>query len=251
MSEQPVTLPGLDDAVVQWAERRDREGSGVGLHELYELYANSIGCSLAELSLDDRAVIAEASMPIFWPGFERVSHGRPYEPVAIHDYDPEWRSIYLRVKHALEESLPGNGYSIHHIGSTSVVGLRAKPIVDVMLCVTDVANEELYVPSAEAAGFQLVTRDDVHRYFVVREPAPRYAQLHVCSINSSFATEHILFRDFLRAHDDVRDAYGSLKSEAAQQWRDDRVGYTYAKNAFITDTLSRALAWDQQGRSNS
>jgi len=251
MSARPVTLPGLDDAVMIWSERRQREGNAVGLHELYALYATSTGRTVEELSLEDRAVIAEASMPIFWPGYERVSHGRPYEPVAISDYDPQWREIFVRIKTALENTLPPDAYAIHHIGSTSVVGLRAKPIVDVMVCVPDVADEAFYLPSAEAAGFQLVTRDDVHRYFVVREPAPRYAQLHVCTSTSSFAKEHLLFRDFLQAHLDVRDAYGKLKVEAAQAWCDDRVGYTYAKNAFIVDTLAKALAWDQQGRRSS
>jgi GrpB-like predicted nucleotidyltransferase (UPF0157 family) len=69
------------------------------------------------------------------------------------------------------------------------------------------------------------------------------AQLHVCQSGGQFEHDHLLFRDYLRTCPDERDAYATLKRSAAQKWKDDRIGYTYAKGGFILDRQEKAEAW--------
>jgi GrpB-like predicted nucleotidyltransferase (UPF0157 family) len=132
---------------------------------------------------------------------------------------------------------------IDHIGSTSVPGLAAKPIIDIQLSVDTLDEESDYAPGCVDAGFELYSRDEVHRFFHVPPPSPRVAQLHLCQFGGEFEHDHLLFRDYLRANPDERDAYAAMKREAARTWRDDRIGYTYAKGGFILERQERANVW--------
>jgi GrpB-like predicted nucleotidyltransferase (UPF0157 family) len=124
-----------------------------------------------------------------------------------------------------------------------VPALAAKPIIDIQVSVADVGDEDSYAPGCRGAGFELYSRDDVHRFFHVPPPSPRIAQLHVGQAGSQLEHDHLLFRDYLHSHADECDAYAALKRSAAQRWGDDRIGYTYAKNGFILERLERSLAW--------
>jgi len=237
-----VSTGNFEPIVAQWRERREAEGNHVGLHDLYEMVAAPRGLSITALSIEERNELTELSQAVFWPGYERVAPARPFDPVDILPFASEWAVRFDDYAQRLRVHLGDQRYRLHHIGSTSVSGLAAKPIVDILLCVEDLADETSYVPAATEAGFELLTRDDVHRFFQVPWPAPRDAQLHVCQLDSAFEVEHVLFRDYLRKHAAVRDAYAALKQRAAGEWRDDRVGYTYAKNTFIIDTIAHAEA---------
>jgi GrpB-like predicted nucleotidyltransferase (UPF0157 family) len=102
--------------------------------------------------------------------------GREPVEISVVDYDERWpmrfREIAERLRHALNE----DALRVEHIGSTSVPGLAAKPIVDVLLTVADVCDEAAYVPALEAAGFVLGVREPAHR--MVRTPA-RDVHVHV------------------------------------------------------------------------
>ena len=237
---EDVSDSNFAPVVAAWRERRSSEGSHVGLHELYAMVAQPRGLTLTELPLEDRESLTELAQAVFWPGYQRVTETRPSEPVDVVPYDDEWPLRFDTYATTLRSHLGSQPYRIDHIGSTSVPGLAAKPIIDILLCVTNLEDEASYVPAAERSGFELVTRDDAHRFFQVPWPAPRDAQLHVCRLGDPFDTAHLLFRDYLRHHDDVRDAYAELKRTAAVAWRDDRVGYTYAKNSFILNVIEQA-----------
>lgn len=79
--------------------------------------------------------------------------------------------------------------------------------------------------------------------FMCPRPSSRTAQLHVCQLGGRFERDHLLFRDYLRSHAGERDAYAASKRAAAKRWRDDRTGYTYAKNGFILERSDRANEW--------
>ena len=132
---------------------------------------------------------------------------------------------------------------IEHVGSTSVPGLPAKPVIDIQVSVASLHDEDSYVPPCQAAGLQLRSRDDGHRFF--RPPAgrPRDVHVHVCAAGSSWERGHLLFRDFLRADRAGQDAYAAMKLQTASRWRDDRMGYTEAKNDLILDLLDQAERW--------
>lgn len=105
--------------------------------------------------------------------------------------------------------------AIEHIGSTSVPGLAAKPVIDIDLTVADSDEESSYVPALEKAGFHLVIRETWwygHRMFRGDNPA---CNLHVWSVGSPEAIRHLIFRNWLRQNAEDRDLYISVKREAA------------------------------------
>ena len=161
-------------------------------------------------------------------------------------YDPQWTRTFDDYRRRLGEQLGSVARRIDHIGSTSVPELAAKPIVDIQLSVDDLADEASYVPGCERVGFELYSRDDVHRFFHVPPPSARVAQLHVCQSGGAFERDHVLFRDFLRTHEEARTNYATTKRAAAQRWNDDRVAYTYAKNDLILNLMDEANEWAAQ-----
>lgn len=127
---------------------------------------------------------------------------------------------------------------IEHVGSTSVSGLIAKPVLDIQVAVPGLEAEELYRPGLESVGLVLRQRSEEHRFF--RPPAgkPRTIHVHVCQIGSKWEHDHVLFRDRLRADPDLAIAYAQLKRELAMQFSDDRLAYNSGKTRFILDAIS-------------
>jgi GrpB-like predicted nucleotidyltransferase (UPF0157 family) len=112
----------------------------------------------------------------------------------------------------------------------------------VQVSVQDVEDEPAYVPTIEALGLPLRIREPAHRYF--RAPGERrVVQVHVCGTGGVWERDHLLFRDYLRGHPRVAAAYADLKLELAERFRDDRLGYTEGKSAFIAAALAGAEAW--------
>jgi GrpB-like predicted nucleotidyltransferase (UPF0157 family) len=188
--------------------------------------------------------------------FGVAGEGRPFrggtilgaernDPVAIVAYDPLWPSRYAAWRDRLARALGSSAVRIEHIGSTAVPGLAAKPVVDIQVSVSDVADEDSYVRAIESVGFGLRYRNEGlgWRYFRPPPGVPREAQVHVCSLGSESERLHLLFRDYLRAHPAEADAYAAAKHVAAARHREDRIAYTDAKDAFIHPALRRAEAW--------
>ena len=151
---------------------------------------------------------------------------RPGVPLVVIDYDPAWPHTYARWRHRVGAAVGTAALRIEHVGSTSVPGLVAKPIVDIQVSVADLGDEQRYVPQLERSGLVLRSRDEQHRYF--RPPAgqPREVHVRVCAAGSQWERDHLLFRDYLRAgpaacHRRPRatafgaDAYPDLDAKAA------------------------------------
>ncbi len=166
--------------------------------------------------------------------------GREPAEISVVDYDERWpvrfREIAVRVRQALGEDALG----VEHIGSTSVPGLAAKPIVDVLLTVTDVGNEASYVPALESGGFVLRVREPAHR--MVRTPA-RDVHVHVYEPGRPEVRNYIDLRDWLRVDAEDRELYAATKRMLARQQWDDMNDYADAKTEVIHDLLARARAW--------
>lgn len=232
-----------DELFELWRRRREREGERVNLMDLYDLVAESKGVTPQNLPLAERQALAARALEVIWPGFEQVARVRMGDQIEIMEYDPRWAGTFVTWRDRLAESLGPTALRIDHVGSTSVPGLAAKPIIDIQLSVERLDAEAAYVPGCADAGFELYSRDEVHRFFHVPPPSPRVAQLHLCQSGGEFEFDHLLFRDYLRANPDERDAYAAMKREAAKLWKDDRLGYTYAKGGFIMDRQERANVW--------
>jgi GrpB-like predicted nucleotidyltransferase (UPF0157 family) len=158
----------------------------------------------------------------------------------LTDYDGSWPAMFAREAERVRCVLGGKALCIEHVGSTSVPGLCAKPIIDILLVVADSADEPSYVPALKAAGYTLKIREPdwfEHRLF---KGPDTDINMHVFSAGAS-ETEHMLrFRDWLRTHDDDRDRYAREKRRLASQvWRHVQ-HYADAKTSVIQEIMSRA-----------
>jgi len=161
--------------------------------------------------------------------------------------DPAWPEDYLRLARLVRDALGDALLDVQHVGSTSVPGLWAKPLIDVDLVVPDNNDEAAYVPALEAAGCELRVREPGwfgHR--LLRSPDPG-GNLHVWSPPHLVEPQrHAAFRDWLLTHEDDREAYGDLKRELAAQDFADTMHYNNAKAALIYDIYERVFTADPE-----
>jgi len=169
----------------------------------------------------------------------------PGEPVAggrrvvVVPYDPAWADRYEVERARIVAAIGPTALRVAHVGSTAVVGLDAKPVIDVLISVATIRDESSFRPGLESLGYE--RREDVampdDAYFVLNEDGVKVVQLHVCESGGSFEREHLAFRDKLRSDPELRDRYAALKRELGKRFPDDRLAYTAAKAPFIRAAL--------------
>lgn len=147
-----------------------------------------------------------------------IGGARPHGgPVLLAEYDAGWPALFDRQSARIRQALSGTARRIEHVGSTSVPGLAAKPIIDVVLEVPDSADESGYVPALEAAGYELRIREPQwweHRMFKGADPD---VNLHVFTAGCPEVRRMLAFRDHLRTHPADRQRYETRKRELAAQ----------------------------------
>jgi GrpB-like predicted nucleotidyltransferase (UPF0157 family) len=239
---------GGEDPVAAWLALRGSRGRAATVIDLYALVANGRGLQPQELPLEERLALARSVMPVVWPGWEVTESSERGDPIRVVDYDHIWPVRFQRWREQIATVLGPIARRIEHVGSTSVPGLAAKPIVDIQISVVDIADESAYVPPLEAVGVQLRSRDSLHRYFRPFPGWPRDVHVHVCTAGSDWEREHLMFRDYLRCHADDARRYADAKREAARCWADDGWAYTDAKTEVILGILASAEVWSDQQR---
>jgi GrpB-like predicted nucleotidyltransferase (UPF0157 family) len=159
--------------------------------------------------------------------------------IYLAEYDSEWPELYRREEAKIRAALGGRALLVEHVGSTSVPGLAAKPIVDIILGVADSADEDAYVPDLERAGYVLRIREpdfDEHRLLKGTDPD---VNLHVHPIGCAEIDKLVAFRDRLRADADDRQLYERKKRDlAARTWRYTQ-HYADAKAEVVAAILER------------
>jgi len=160
--------------------------------------------------------------------------------IVIADYDPTWPDRFTDERSRITDLLGPSALAVEHIGSTSVPGLAAKPIIDIDLIVADSTDEPGYVPVLEAAGYVLRVREpDWYEHRLFKGP-DNDVNLHVFSPGVEEHRRHLILRDWLRDHPDDRDRYARTKRELAQrQWKY-TTEYADAKSAVIGEILTNA-----------
>lgn len=159
--------------------------------------------------------------------------------VTLADYDPAWPALYEREAARIRHILGKLVLVLEHVGSTSVPGLCAKPIIDILLIVPDSDNENAYLPALEAAGYRLVIREERDRHRALKGPDTN-VNLHVYSPDTTEIERYLTFRDHLRADDGDRDLYARTKRElAARTWAYIQ-HYADAKNEVVDEIMQRA-----------
>jgi GrpB-like predicted nucleotidyltransferase (UPF0157 family) len=163
-------------------------------------------------------------------------------PIHLAEYDPDWPALYERDAARIRSILGDRVRLLEHAGSTSVPGLSAKPIIDMVLAVPDSADESAYVPTMEAAGYVLRIREPdwfEHRQF---KGPDTNINLHTFSDGCPEIERMLAFRDRLRTHDEERIRYENTKRElASRQWTYVQ-HYADAKGEVVEGIIERAFA---------
>ena len=171
---------------------------------------------------------------------EMVPHNAP---IHIAEYDPEWPRLFDREAARIHGVLGDDRVRLlEHAGSTSVPGLPAKPIIDMVLAVPDTADEPAYVPDLEAAGYLLTVREpDWFEHRLFKGPDTN-VNLHVFTDGCVEIDRMLRFRDWMRGHDEDRDRYAAAKRAlAGRTWRHVQ-HYADAKTAVVQEIMDRANA---------
>ena len=186
-----------------------------------------------------------------WPALLRLLRGRRADDVTtaelvggvehrelvIAPYDESWPATYLVHRTRILRAVGDAAVAVEHIGSTSVPGLAAKPVVDVLLTVPDITDESSYLAPLLAEGYELRVREPGHR--MVRTPQ-RDVHIHVLEPDDPAAGEYLLLRDRLRSDDRDRELYEATKRRLAEQDWSDMNAYADAKTEVIEAIKSRA-----------
>jgi GrpB-like predicted nucleotidyltransferase (UPF0157 family) len=162
-------------------------------------------------------------------------------PITLAEYDPEWPLLFEREAERIRAVLGDRALLVEHAGSTSVPGLAAKPIVDVVLAVADSGDEAAYAPSLEAAGYVLRIREpDWYEHRVFKGPDTN-VNLHVFSRGCEEIDRMLAFRDHLRGSAADRELYERTKRDLAMpKWKYVQ-NYADAKTAVVEDIMTRAV----------
>lgn len=155
----------------------------------------------------------------------------------LHDYDDRWPEQYQQHRERIAKALGSTALLIEHIGSTSVPGLAAKPIIDLLVCVPDISAEEDYLNPLLTAGYLLRVREPGHR--MVRTPQ-RDVHIHLLEEGDGAAEDYLLFRDRLRDHETDRQLYEQVKRELTSRDWPDMNAYAEAKTSVVEQIKARA-----------
>jgi GrpB-like predicted nucleotidyltransferase (UPF0157 family) len=180
--------------------------------------------------------MTEAQLAAIRVGDAKPSSGR----IVLAEYDPGWPQRFESEAERIRTALGGRALQVEHTGSTSVPGLAAKPIVDIVLVVEDSADEPAYVPALEAAGYELRIRERDWYEHRLLKPADGSVHLHVFSAGCEEVERMLRFRDHLRSSAEDRELYERTKRElAAHDWKFGQ-NYADAKTGVVREILARA-----------
>ncbi len=167
--------------------------------------------------------------------------------IVVADYDPRWPEMFTVEAAKIRAALGERVVLLEHAGSTSVPGLAAKPILDIVLVVADPADEAAYVPALEAAGYTLRIREpEWYQHRMLRGTEPD-VNLHVFGVGCEEVDQMLLMRDWLRENDADRELYAQTKRELAQKNWTYVQNYADAKTEVVRAILARARAGGEDG----
>jgi GrpB-like predicted nucleotidyltransferase (UPF0157 family) len=169
--------------------------------------------------------------------------------VEIVPYDPQWPSLFREAAAELCAAFGENLVVHHHIGSTAIPGMPAKPVIDAMPVVQDIERVADAEPALIRIGYEPRGEYGIsgRRYFVKEVEGRRSHHVHAFEVNHPAVTRHLAFRDFLIAHPDEARRYAELKLKLADRYRNERQSYVEGKASFIAELERRALGWSAGG----
>jgi GrpB-like predicted nucleotidyltransferase (UPF0157 family) len=166
--------------------------------------------------------------------------------IVIEEYNPEWPLKYEREREAIVRAIEPYIAQIEHVGSTSMPGLAAKPIIDIGIDLNIYPLPAEAIAAMEALGYEHMGELGIPERHYFRKGNPRSYHVHSYSPGNPEWEAHILFRDYLRAHPDAARRYEQLKRELAARHTDVNA-YAEDKSDFVRETLALAREWRREG----
>jgi GrpB-like predicted nucleotidyltransferase (UPF0157 family) len=229
-----VLLPSMEAVT---ARERARESAGYTrwtVPELYEGFANAT--TRVGIWLDTTGLSPEETVDAILARTQSRS-----SPVVVVDYDDAWPALFEELARPVRRSLAAVALAIEHIGSTSIPGLAAKPIVDIDVVVRSPEDVPTAIEQLRALGYVYQGNKGIPgREAFLWPPESTPHHLYVVVEGSGPHTDHIEFRDYLRQHPGEAVEYATLKKVLADRYGEDRLGYTDAKSEFVTRALQAA-----------
>jgi GrpB-like predicted nucleotidyltransferase (UPF0157 family) len=165
--------------------------------------------------------------------------------VEVLPYNPDWRRQYTRLAQEIQQVLPEQVVRIHHIGSTAVPGLNAKPTIDLLPEVLSIEELDACRSLLEQLGYEGRGENGIpgRRYFVKLEGKKHLVHVHAFQVGDPQIRRHLDFRDYLIAHPEAARCYGDLKASLARRYPTDIDSYVTGKDAFIQEIDRKAREW--------
>jgi GrpB-like predicted nucleotidyltransferase (UPF0157 family) len=231
-----VLLPSLEAVVAREAERVQKGYGAWTAEQLYQGFAGDtprVGIWLDTTNLTPEETVEEI--------LGRTSAART--PIVVQDYDPGWPRCFEEIAQPVRAAMDGLGATVEHVGSTSVPGLVAKPIIDIDVVVASVDDVPVAIERLTPLGYLHQGDQGIAGREAFASPTDAQPHhLYVVVQGNEPHRKHIAFRDYLRAHPDVARDYAALKTGLAARHGSDRDGYTDAKTAFVVQVLRAAEA---------
>lgn len=163
--------------------------------------------------------------------------------VRLSDYNEEWSRMFQTEAQFLRTIFGDDIITFEHFGSTSVKGMKAKPVIDMMCIVKDINNIDSYNDKMTSLGYDAAGEWGIPGRRLFRKGGEnRTHHIHFYQSDNPQIERHIIFREYLRSHPEEAAKYSSFKEELAQQF-ENTSGYSPAKKAFVTEMEQRALLW--------
>ena len=172
--------------------------------------------------------------------------------ITVSEYDPKWPFMYSEEKEKITAILKSNCIAIYHIGSTSVEGLWAKPVIDILVAVRSLEETDAASESFSEIGYEYLGEFGLPgRRYLRKGGDERTHQIHIFRADDwNNISRHLAFRDFMRSHEEERSEYAELKKSLAEKFPYDIDGYCDGKDGFVKEMEKRALSlydcsWDR------
>ncbi|OCQ88991.1 hypothetical protein BCD64_04410 [Nostoc sp. MBR 210] len=165
--------------------------------------------------------------------------------IEVVPHNPHWRSQFETESKQIALAFSENVVTIHHIGSTSIPNIYAKPIIDFLIEVKDITKVDEQISVMEALGYEFMGEFGIpgRRYFRKEKENIRTHNVHTFEVNSPEIIRHLAFRDYMITHPEAAQKYSELKRQLAKQYSNDINGYMNGKDSFIKEIEQKALVW--------
>ncbi|WP_339061242.1 GrpB family protein [Tepidibacillus marianensis] len=164
--------------------------------------------------------------------------------VVVTSYNPQWSGLFELEAAKISEVFGEELIAVHHIGSTSVPGLKAKPIIDIMPVVRDIEVVDKFNDKMVALGYEPMGEFGISgRRFFRKGGDERTHHIHIFQLDSVDVERHLAFRDFFRQHSDDAKRYGELKQLLSERYSYNIEAYIDGKNDFVKELEQKAIKW--------